>query len=114
MYCFENYVIADLNKNSVIDTSAAHSMLNDVNNFYGNSKVVFVSNRQFSNDVDPEVYKLVDHKKLVGIAIVGSGQQQRVQAANEQALYSGSFGFFENLESAISWAQSFIKSKATG
>ena len=114
VFCFDHYVIGDLLGNAVVNTAIAKTILQDIKDFYGNNRIVYISNRQFSRSVDPVVYKLVDQKKLIGIAIVAEGKQQRSQAASEQALYSGSFGFFSNLESAISWAQSFVKSAATG
>ncbi|MGB5980522.1 MAG: thymidylate synthase [Nonlabens sp.] len=115
LYCYENYVIGHLNGDfKKVDTSVAEVLLRDIKKCYGNGKVVYISNREFSHDVDPEVYKLVDPKKLVGIAVVAEGQEQRVQAATEQSMYAGSFGFFDNLDSAVSWAQSFAKNNATG
>lgn len=99
---------------TVISTDIAKIILKDVHDFYGSNGVVYISNRNISFKIDPGNYKLVNAKKLIGIAIVGYGEEVRNQAFMEQSLYPGSFGFFDNLESAVSWAQSFAKSKATG
>ena len=114
VYCFENYVVGNINALTLVDTTIVKIILKDIQKFYHDSNIVYISDRQFFYEVDPSVYKLANSKKLAGIAIVGSGKKQRAQASNEQALYSGSFSFFENMDSAISWAQSFIKPAATG
>jgi hypothetical protein len=114
LFCFENYVVGSLIGSSHVNSKMAKTILNDINDYYGNNKIVYISNRQFAIDIDPAIYKLVNPKKIVGIAIVGTGKEQRIQAASEQALYSGSFSFFNTIESAISWAQSFVGTKAAG
>lgn len=114
LYCFENYAVGDLKDNATVDTTTAKAILKDIAEYYAGAKMVYISNREFPHDVDPKVYKLVDYKKMVGIAIVAVGEHQKVQAASEQALYKGSFGFFSTLESAISWSQSFVQTKKAG
>jgi hypothetical protein len=107
MYCYDNYVIGHLHSGVIVNNEIAMRMLTDINDYYGKQKIVFISNREFGHEVDAKVYQLVNAKTMVGIAIVGTTQEQKIQAATEQSLYSGSFGFFNNMESAISWADSF-------
>ncbi len=109
MYCYNNYVIGKLNPGVTVDSEIAMRILTDINDCYGKEKIVFISNREFGHQVDPSVYKLVNTKTMVGIAIVGTTHEQRIQAASEQSLYNGSFGYFNNLESAVAWAESFTK-----
>jgi hypothetical protein len=112
--CFDNYVIGNLSGSNIVNTSIAETIINDINNYYGNRKIVYISNRMFAHNVDPQVYKLVNPDKMIGIAIVGHGATMRDQAIIEQGLYAGSFSFFESMESAVSWAQSFLDAKAVG
>lgn len=107
MYCYEHYVIGNLHPEANVTNDIATQMLADINTHFGNNKIVFISNREFSNAVDPEVYKLVNPTTMIGIAIVGTSQEQKIQAATEQSLYLGSFGYFNTLESAVEWAKSF-------
>jgi hypothetical protein len=107
MYCYDNCVIGHLHSGVIVNNEIAMRMLTDINDYYGKQKIVFISNREFGHEVDAKVYQLVNAKTMVGIAIVGTTQEQKIQAATEQSLYSGSFGFFSNMESAISWADSF-------
>ena len=85
-------------------------MFEDIHEYYRGKKVVYISNRPIFRDIDSSIYKLINPKKLIGIAIVGKGQKLREQASIEQSMYSGSFSFFENMNSAISWAKSFVRS----
>lgn len=110
IYYYDNYVIADLNEDAKVNTMVSKQILKDLHEFYKSTKVVYISNRQFLYDIDPSVYKLVNPKKLIGIAIVGNGPELRQRASSEQVLYEGSFSFFDNMDSAISWAKSFVRS----
>ena len=107
MYCYDNYVVSQLQTDVIVNNEIASSILHDINEFYGKNKIVFISNREFGHAVEPKVYKLVNPKIIVGIAIIGTSKEQKIQAANEQSLYSGSFGYFNNVASAIEWASSF-------
>jgi len=107
MTCYEHYVIGLLDSSVIVNNEIAMRMLTDINNYYGKEKIVFISNREFGHDVDAKVYQLVNAKTMVGIAIVGTTLEQKMQAVSEQSLYSGSFSFFNNIESAIAWANSF-------
>jgi hypothetical protein len=110
--CYDNYVIGRLNMDTIVNTEIATTILTDINAHYGNQSIVYISNREFGLNVDPSVYKLVDPKRIVGIAIVAKGVVMRKQAALEQTRYSGSFGFFNSMESAISWAHSCLNSRS--
>jgi hypothetical protein len=107
---FSCYVIGTINHNTMVNTEVAKSILNAIKAHFGKNKVVYISNRELSHDVDLSVYKLIDPKKMVGIAIVSSQREELITSATmEQAHYKGSFGVFNTLDSAISWAQSFIE-----
>ncbi|WP_298950152.1 thymidylate synthase [uncultured Nonlabens sp.] len=107
IYCYNNYVVSHLHTDVVVNNEIATSILRDLKEFYGKDKIVFISNREFGHGVDPKVYKLVNPKMIVGIAIIGTSKEQKMQAASEQSLYNGSFGYFNNVASAIEWASSF-------
>jgi hypothetical protein len=107
MSCYDHYVIGLLHSGVIVNNEIAMRMLTDINDYYGKEKIVFISNREFGHDVDAKVYQLVNAKTMIGIAVVGTTLEQKIQAATEQSLYSGSFGFFNNMESAVAWAESF-------
>lgn len=114
IYCYGNYVIDNLHENAVIDNAIAKSILTDIQEYYKNKPIVYISDRTYPYKIDINNYKLIDVKKLIGIAIVGQNKKSRDRAASEQALYPGSFVYFDEMESAISWAKSFERSGAVG
>ncbi|SCY27331.1 hypothetical protein SAMN05192588_1988 [Nonlabens sp. Hel1_33_55] len=106
---YDNYVISSILPNTQVTTSIAKTILTSVKDHFGNKKMVYISNREFGYDVDVSIYKLVNSKKMVAIAIVSSKREEIVvKAAKEQEVYKGSFGVFNSIESAVSWAQSFV------
>ena len=110
LYCFDHYVISKLNHSSLVTLEVANQILGDIKDFYGKNKIVYISNRELTHDVDPAVYHLINSKTIIGIAIVGKEPEQRLQAVSEQLLYKGSFGYFDSIPSAESWAMTFFKS----
>lgn len=49
-------------------------------------------------------------KKVKALAIVSSNFQEREKAILEQLQFENSFAFFDNLEDATEWSQSFTVS----
>ncbi|PQJ31136.1 thymidylate synthase [Nonlabens arenilitoris] len=109
LYCFDHYVIGIINDQITVGTTEAKAILNDLNKYFTGKQFVYIANRAFSHNIDLSVYKLVNPKKLVGIAIVSPHENEINRAVEEQQLYSGSFGLFKNVESAIAWANTFQK-----
>lgn len=107
VFYFDNYVIGSVHPDEIIDRKNAMQILGDLKAFYKDRTYVFISNRTFHHDVDIKVYELVDPKKLVGIAIVSNRAQEADRAVKEQSHYPGSFGLFNNMDSAIAWASTF-------
>lgn len=107
---FSYYVIGSIKSDVRVTTEIVKKMLSSIKNHYGNTRVVYISNRKLGHQIDISAYKLVDPKRLVAIAIVASNREEAlVSASKEQAAYSGSFGVFDTLDSAISWAKSFVE-----
>ncbi len=106
----EHYAIGKINTNRVVDTQVARTVLNALKDHFGKRRMVYISDREFGHSVDLSVYKLIDPKKMVAIAIVSARKEEVINAAGqEQAVYGGSFGVFNTLDSAVSWAQSFVE-----
>ncbi|MGJ8683593.1 MAG: thymidylate synthase [Nonlabens sp.] len=107
LYCFDNYVIGIINDGINVNSEIARQILKDLNAHFHSKPYVYISNRAFAHDIDLDVYKLVNPKKLIGIAIVSPHENEIERAVEEQSLYSGSFGLFKNIESAVAWAITF-------
>jgi len=107
---YDSYAIGKIDPKFKVDTKVAKSILHEVKEHFGKRKMVYISDREFGHDVDISVYKLIDYKKMIGIAIVTSNREEAIiKASEEQAAYKGSFGVFNTMDSAISWAQSFVE-----
>jgi hypothetical protein len=109
IFYYSRYVVSKINLEYLVDTPTAARILSDIDRFYQNQKFVYISNREIDHNVDLSVYKLVNPKKLIGIAIVCKERSKIKQVAAEQKLYDGSFGFFKNMSSAIAWAQLLVE-----
>ncbi len=109
MECFDSYVVFTLISKE-ITTQLAKEVLGFADNHYKKRPYVFISNRAFASNVDPDTYKEINTDILLGIAIVSEDQDVRKEAVVEQQLFEGSFGFFKTLEAAIDWAKTVVKS----
>jgi hypothetical protein len=110
---YQHYVIGRIKSEFPVDTKVAKTILIDLKQHYKKSKYVYISDREFGHKVDLSVYKLVDSKRLIAIALVSSHREELIiDAGKEQALYSGSFGVFKTVESAVSWALSFVEDES--
>lgn len=105
VFYYPTYVVGEINGILIVDTAAASQILSDIAAFYQDNKFVYIANREMSHDVDLTVYKLINPKKMIGIAIVAKSGTAKNQIEQEQKRYDGSFGYFKNMHSAISWAQ---------
>ncbi|KQC32063.1 hypothetical protein AAU57_01030 [Nonlabens sp. YIK11] len=106
----DNYVISTILPNTMVTTSIAKTILTSIKDHFGSKKMVYISNREFGHEVDLSVYKMVNPKKMVAIAMVSSQREELVRSVGkEQEVYSGSFGVFNSIDSAVSWAKSFLE-----
>ena len=106
----DSYAIGRIDPAFKVDTRVAKAILQAVNQHFGKRKMVYISDRELSHDVDTSVYRYIDYKKMIGIAIVSSKREEAISSASkEQAVYKGSFGVFHTMDSAVSWAKSVVE-----
>ncbi|MDP5101431.1 MAG: thymidylate synthase [Nonlabens sp.] len=109
IYYYHGFVVGKMNAGQLVDTTIASLIIRDMQEYYKQKKFVYISNREIAHHVDLSVYKLVDAKKMIGIAIVSQEESALSQVSAEQKLYNGSFGYFKTMASAISWAQMLVE-----
>lgn len=109
---FSSYVIGRILPEVGIDNKIAKEILSSMKSHFGKKKFVYITEREFDRNVDLSVYKMIDARRMIGIALVSSKREELITTASkEQAAYSGSFGVFNTIESAVSWALSFVEEK---
>lgn len=75
---------------------------------YGNKDFVLIANREYDHQVAKEVYKEGQLKIMKCLAIVSCKKSAKENAKIEHKLFDKSFVFFDNLEEAISWAETLF------
>ncbi len=107
--CYSNYVIFHFNA-PVYEREQAKELTQVLDLHYKGRKCVVISNREMAKNVNPEVYKSIKSKTIVGIAIVSNNEAVRSEAYNEQELFRGAFSYFQSIEEAKGWADTVVDS----
>ena len=108
MKCYANCLVFRLEGDG-ISKSAAKEIMSYAYKHYGKRKFVFISNREFASNIDPNAYTVINPKLMVGLAIVSAEDAVRQEAFNEQELFEGAFSYFKTIEEAIDWANRVVK-----
>ncbi len=104
---YENYVIVERKENVLVNAQVTKDNLKIVIDHFKGKEFVIISNRKHSYTLNAECYSPSLFKKVKGIAIVSDIPDVKAQAILEQMNFKNSFAFFDNLEDAQNWAQSF-------
>ncbi|SEK34176.1 hypothetical protein SAMN04487910_0298 [Aquimarina amphilecti] len=105
---FENYVIITVNEGVNLTLDKANIIRKKLRSYYKDQKFLLISNRENNHEVSDDIYKQGQLSNMKAIAIVSKKKTERDKAIIEQKLFDKSFAFFENLEEAKSWAQSYF------
>ncbi len=108
MEFYDSYVIIESNGKFVVDPSIAKKTIQTIVDHFKGKEFVIISNRKTDYSLSPDAYSDSIFKKVKGIAIVSSHPQVKMKAVIEQENFQQSFAFFEDLEKAKNWAQSFF------
>ncbi len=112
LHLYEHYCHLDLGEATFLSLKQCQDVLADLDTFYKKRPHVIISDRKFTASVDTKSYKYVNHKRMVGIAVVTSNENAKQELVKEQELYGGSFAFFKTVEAAKEWAGNFVESYA--
>ena len=105
---YNRYVIVTFNENIFVNLPKAQEVRNKFREYYGNKDFVLITNRKYQHQVAEEVYEQGQLKNMKGLAIVSDKRTERDKAMSEQKLFDKSFVFFNTLEEAISWADTYF------
>ena len=106
------YAVLEVYENVTLDIKIASDLRHRMKNHFGNNDFVLITNRKHRHEIDLDIYRNRRLKNLKGLAVVSNNQAERERAQLEQTLFEHSFAFFENINDAVSWAESFIVPKS--
>ncbi len=105
---YDHYVVLTINENIDFTLDKASIIRGKLRKHYKSNHFIMISNRKFNHNVSSDIYKQGQLSNMKGIAIVSNNCEERNKALKEQPLYGKSFTFFDSLEEAKSWAETFF------
>ena len=107
LYLYDNFVIAEAKENIVVNSSVTERALKVVLEHFKGQPFTLISHRKNKYTISEEAYSPRILKKVKGMAVVSTDPLVKKRAYKEQLLFRNSFVFFEELNDAINWAQTF-------
>ena len=111
-YCnlefYEHYVILTMYEDSEFNKTSDKEITELLEDYYGQRDFIFITHRIHKYSIDLDVYKGRRLKNMKGFAIVSKNPEEHQRAIAEQALWNKSFVFFEDINDATDWAESFF------
>lgn len=108
MEFYDSYVIIERIGQFKVEPAIAKKTIQTILDHYKRKQFVIISNRKSDYILNPDSYFDSIFKKIKGIAIVSQQPQMKIKAMIEQERFQQSFAFFEDLEDAKKWAESFF------
>lgn len=108
---FHNYVIAEAKENVEVNNKVVEQNLKIIFKHFDGRDFTLISHRKNRYTVKTSAYSSRIMKKVRALAIVSEDALVREKALAEQMHFDQSFAFFNNLEDAIGWAESFFPVK---
>ncbi|KAA1244745.1 hypothetical protein [Aquimarina sp. RZ0] len=109
MELYDRFVIITNKEGTILTLEKANTIRKKLKNYYGNQSFLMISIRKEANKVLEEVYKQGQLSNMKGIAIVSANNnKERDKAIAEQKLFDKSFVFFDTIDEAKSWAESYF------
>ena len=105
---YHSYVIITIHKDIDLCLTRASVIRELLQNHFGQTPFVMISNREYKHTVQPEVYRKGQLKNMKGLAIVSTQKTERDQALIDQKMFDKSFAFFHDMETAKSWASDYF------
>lgn len=105
---YDNFVIAEAFEGSVITNEIVAEHLKIVFKHYHGKNFTLITHRKNNYTVKTDVYTLKLMKKLKALAVVSPFSSVKEKAFIEQLAFDQSFAFFENIEDAMSWAETAL------
>ena len=108
LYMYEDLIIGEINEGAHITTDV---LLSFFEFFKENYKIPFgyISLRNNSYSIDPQVYKMLPENNLLkGIAVVSNKKFSTLNAHVEKSFFNGRYELFTTLNSSINWLDKIV------
>jgi hypothetical protein len=109
---YENYVICRINEGEEINVEKNNLQTDEIVKHFNGRPFVYITHRVNSYSVDPSIYyDSSEIESLVGFAVVGNTYLAVSNAEIEKLFLKKPFEIFTELDEAITWAQSILKTE---
>ncbi|WP_344925951.1 hypothetical protein [Aquimarina addita] len=108
MEFYTKFVIITFIEDFILTLSLANQIREKLCSYYGDENFIMINNRVHPLEISKEVYKHGQLANMKGLAFVSKQKTERDKALIEQRMFDKSFAFFEDLENAKSWANSYF------
>ncbi|SHI54893.1 hypothetical protein [Algibacter luteus] len=109
---YENYVICRINEGEEIDAKKNNLQTDAIIKHFKGKPFVYITHRVNSYSVDPKIYyDSSEIESLVGFAVVGNTYLAVSNAEIEKLFLKKPFEIFTELDEAVDWAHTILKSK---
>ena len=107
---FPSYVISTFKEGQVLEKEIIEELRILLEEFYGERKFVWLSNRKNKYNVNPLVYmNLIQKNILLGMAVILNGSEGAQNANFEKQFASFPFEIFDTMDEALAWTQSLLE-----
>ncbi|WP_235841580.1 hypothetical protein [Confluentibacter sediminis] len=114
VFVFDHFIIKQVKEGQSSDLLNTSELETIVKEHFENKNMVYISNRVNSYSVNPLVYKEFEKiPNLIAIAVVPHSNSMRLSAELESKFFNKPFEIFENLNTAVSWANRIIETTNT-
>lgn len=107
MEFYDSYVVIEGIGHFNVDSAIAKKTIQSIIDHFKKKEFVIISNRKSNYSLSADAYSDSIFKKIKGIAIVSQQPEMKLRAILEQEKFQQSFAFFDDLDEAKKWAESF-------
>ena len=109
MHIYDNYVVVNINEGLIVEPKHNTILQNVVDAYFKNKPFAYITHRINSYSVDPATY--IETSKITNLkafAVVSKDYKAKSNVEVEKLFLSKPFETFDNLNDAISWAESIL------
>ncbi|MBU2929912.1 hypothetical protein [Winogradskyella psychrotolerans] len=104
-----HYVIVVINEGITVTPKHNSALIKITETYFLNKPFVYISHRCNSYAINPEIYyETAKIETLVGLAVVSSNYQAKINAQIEKMFFTKPFEIFTEIDDAVAWAKDLV------